>query len=217
MTFERVVFGHATHQDGELAHVAAAILHRHGVKCTVADGGNLKDAIAECQSEKAGWGDFVVIGGAAKDMFPDKLKPYIGETVKRSDYRDAVGRDVEESARKLARVLDGIATRKHVEGDLRRDFEDALGLVGTETHASRDHGRPSDGNGRGGEKNPEAGGGRRTEQESAVSNGTTKQREAADEGSAKPKTGGLTEEELEEIGREALELLVRKLAVKGGP
>jgi predicted chitinase len=53
MPFERVVFGRVTHADGELAHPAAAIPHRHDVvRCTVADAGNIKATIAACQCEE---------------------------------------------------------------------------------------------------------------------------------------------------------------------
>jgi Chitinase class I len=217
LSFERVVFGHATHADGELAHLAAAILHRHDVKCTVADAGNMKAAIAACQSEGVGWGEFVVIGKAAKDLFPDKLKPYIGETVKRSDYRDAMGDDLRESADKLARVLEGIAERKDVPGDLRREFEEALDLVEAERPAGQGHGPPpkddgraDDGmNGGGGERQ-----GSRPQGATMASNGNgTKREDDGAEGSVKVRPDDLTDADLEEIGREALELFatIRRL------
>ena len=84
---------------------------------------NLEAAIAKCQDEDIGWGDFVLVGEATARMFPERLRRYIGKPLKDSDYRDAAGKDPEETAEKLARVLDGIATRSDVSADLGGEFE----------------------------------------------------------------------------------------------
>jgi hypothetical protein len=152
-----------------------------------------------------GWGEFVVIGRAAKDLFPDKLKTYIGETVKRSDYRDAGGNNLQETADKLARVLDGIAERKDVPGDLRREFEEALDLVKAERPAGQRHGQtPKDG--ARADDGMDGGGGRQSSRPQgatmvSIGNGT-KRDDGGAEASVKLRTDELTDRDLEEIGRE---------------
>jgi predicted chitinase len=206
MAFQRVILAHATHEDGVLAHEAAAVLHRHGIRCTVADSTNIKAAIAECQSEEVGWGDFVVIGKAAMDMFPDKLKRYIGETARRSDYRDAVGEDLEETADKLARVLDGIASRKDVSGDLRREFESSARLVPARRPEEREPGQERE------EQYEERNRKRRKRSERPGGD-----RVAEEEESDRIRSAGLADEDLEEIGRETLEFFstIRSLTGEG--
>lgn len=214
MAFEKVILGHVGHADGELAHLAAAILHRHDVKCTVADAGNIKAAIAACESEEVGVYDFLVIGEAARDVFPDRLKKYIGETVRRSDYRDAVGEDPEETAGKLARVLDGLAQRKDIPGDLRGEFEEALELVELDRPAADDRGRgkhDESGDGWTRENGKKVRDRRRHEGARASSGNGDGRDDKREAGELDP--DDLTEEDLEVIGKEALEFYsaIRKL------
>lgn len=208
MSFQRVILAHATHEDGVLAHEAAAVLHNHGIKCTVADASNMEAAIAACQEEKISWGDFVVIGEDAEDMFPRGLKKYIGESVRKSDYRDAVGRDLEETAEKLAAVLDGIASREDVDADLGRELEDALDL---ERLMDRDYRRDSDDeNDDDGDDQPRRRRRKFKSRRRGDSNGNGHGRE---DDEAEMEFADLTDEDLEELREEALDLVetIRKL------
>lgn len=228
MAFRNLILGYVADEDGVLAHEAAAILLRHDLRCTVADSSNMKAAIAVCQDEPVGWGDFVVIGEAARDMFPENLKKYIGETVKRSDYRDAVGQDLEETADKLARVLDGIASRRDVSGDLRREFEESVNLEDVRSLAEKTRRRRSDEEyeDRGPEPEEEYEEGERRRrvrsedrdeerrrERTRASNGGRAKRDVYDDETPETASGELTDHDLEEIGKEALELFstIRKL------
>lgn len=158
--------------------------------------------------------DFLVIGEAARDVFPDRLKKYIGETVRRSDYRDAVGEDPEETAGKLARVLDGLAQRKDIPGDLRGEFEEALELVELDRPAADDRGRgkhDESGDGWTRENGKKVRDRRRHEGARASSGNGDGRDDKREAGELDP--DDLTEEDLEVIGKEALEFYsaIRKL------
>jgi glycosyl hydrolase family 19 (putative chitinase) len=233
MAFQNVMLAHATYEDGVLAHEAAAVLLRHDIRCTVVDSSNMKAAIARCQDEPVGWGDFVVIGRAAEDMFPDNLKKHIGRPPEDSDYRDAAGEDLEETAEKLARALDGIASRKDVSGDLRGEFESSASLEDLSRLADKarkrrsedeleDSAPDSDEEYEDGERSPRRRSEDRGERERGrrrvrASNGRKAKREELEEEPEVVAPDELTDQDLEEIGKEALELFatIRKLTGQG--
>lgn len=195
MSFRKAILAHAANDDGALAHDAAAVLYEHDIQCTVADGSNLKAAIAQCQSEPVGEYDFVVIGKPAKDMFPDELKKYIGRPPDESDYRDAVGEDLDDTIDKLARVLDGIASRKDVSADLGDEFMRSLQETGRARRRKK----------------------QRDEKEERRIKGRDEDGKGVADLDDVPDTR-LTDKDLEEIGKEALEFfsIVSSLTEQGG-
>lgn len=106
MVFRKIILSHATHRDGALACIAAAVLHDHNKTSTVADAQNIGPANALCWSEPVGSREFVVIGEAAKRRLPDEVHRWIGMVPSRSDYRDAIGKNLEDTAKKLGHWLD---------------------------------------------------------------------------------------------------------------
>lgn len=217
MSFQKVILAHATHEEGVLAHEAAAVLHRHDIRCTVADATNMKAAIARCQAEPVGWGDFVVIGEAARDVFPDKLKKYIGKPVKDSDYRDAVGEDLEETADKLADVLDGIASREDVDADLRTEFESSARLADVRRPKRRRTRPEPEEEYEAIEEETEETVRRRRRARTKSSNGHAAGRDG-DAEAEDSRPDELTDQDLEEIGKEALDLFsaIRRVTGRGG-